>query len=263
MSQFTPPPSPAPQGSTKLVVIALIIAAAAVVLVNVYIGVLRKQAQTSAFTVYRLKQSVRPGDKLTDRHVEAVAVPEDFQSAFSNAVDPTGLETRLGEIFRRPADRADVLTYDLFLDPDENELDRRISRDMRLVALPVNPRRLPATLRPGMFVDIEAPFPSTGVPNVLPVMERVRVMAVGSHSVIDEATSEGKARLGSYSTISIEVTPSQATQLSKIAKAVTGDFEIQLRNPGDHSTPKIPTGGLNPEVLQLIEPGRISTGLPG
>ena len=116
---------------------------------------------------------------------------------------------------------------------------------------------LPGNLQPGMFVDIEAPFSVVdGGSTVLPVMEYVRVLAVGNVSIVDqESTRGGRPRNpGSYRTISIEVEPNQATDLSMIQKIAIGDFELHLRNPADQSTPKIRAGGINPEVLRLIEP---------
>ncbi|HEX7010333.1 MAG TPA: RcpC/CpaB family pilus assembly protein [Phycisphaeraceae bacterium] len=254
MSQFSLPPS-VPPGNTKLVAVAAIVAAVAVVLVNVYIEVVRRQAREGEFIVYRLTTSVRPGDRLSERDAQPVAVPERFRDSFGDALDETGFRARLGEPFRRSANRNDVLTYALFTDPQENDLDRRIGLEMREKALPVNPRSLPAGLRPGAYVDIEAHFPDGAGSRVLPVMERVKVLAVGPYSVADESSdaSGRPMRAGSFASISVEVTPEQATQLAAIQTIIAGDFEIHLRNPGDTGTPKIPSGGINPQVLALVE----------
>jgi Flp pilus assembly protein CpaB len=261
MSQLSGPQNP--QSGTRLVVIAVAVAVVAVILMNVYVSMARREAREGEFIVYRLNRAVQAGDRLNERDVEAVAVPQRFRSAFANAVDADGLTTRVGSAFERAANSSDVLTYDLFVAPEGDELDRLVGRDMRLVALQVNSSSLPGTLRPGMFVDIEAPFASQGaLPNVLPVMERVKVLAVGRRSVVDQSSGSGSSRggsMGSYSTISIEVTPQQATELSMVQKIAAGDFELHLRNPGDMGTPKIPTGGINPEVLRLVEQPALST----
>lgn len=258
-SQMVPPPdspSPSDPNSTRMVVIGVIVGIVAVILMNVYVEMVRRQARPGEFIVYRLETRAQPGDRLQERDVKAVRMPEDFKEAFSNAVDSTGLRARLGEPFKRSATRGDVLTYDLFIDPEDNNLDRLISRDMRLVALPVNSRTLPGNLRPGMYVDIEAPFPGRGgVPNVLPIMEYVKVLAVGRQSVIDERTGEDSVSR-SFGTISIEVTPEQATQLSVIQSGAIGEFQLHLRNPADTSQPKIPSGGINPQVLAMIDQTR-------
>jgi Flp pilus assembly protein CpaB len=244
-------------GGGKVAAIGIVLAIVAVILMNIHVEVVRRQARPGEFTVYRLENRVRVGDTLRERDVRAVRMPEDFREAFHNAVDPTGLRARIGQPFKRAAERGGVLTYDLFIDADEANLDRLISRDMRLVALPVNARTLPGNLRPGMFVDIEAPFVTgaAGGPRVMPVMEFVRVMAVGRRSVIDEQ-ADAEGRQTTFSTISIEVTPEQATQLAMIQSVAAGDFMLHLRNPADTSQPKIPMGGINPAVLSLIDQPR-------
>lgn len=255
MSQM-PSSTPPAANSTRLVVIALVVALAAVALINIYVEMVRRQAQPGAFTIYRLNRAVRPGDKLNERMVDPIRVPEQFQETFNNAVGEEGLSAYLGEPFQRAASANDPLTSNLFIAPDDDEIDRQISPQKRLIAIPVNSRHMEEVLRPGMYVDIEAPFPSNGPkPNVLPVMELVQIMAVGDRSVVDEESSGAsqRGRVGRYSHILIEVTPSEATQFSKITKLATGDYELHLRRPGDSDRPKIPDGGINPIVLRLIE----------
>ena len=256
MSQL-PSASSSPQGSTKLVILALVIAGVALVLVNGYIEYVRSQAREGQFIVYRLNSSVEPGEELEQNMVNEVAVPERFDNSFNDAIRRDGLEAKLGQPVLRYAQRNDVLTYSLFTDPDENALDRRIEDGSRLKALPVNPRTIPGVLRPGMYVDIEAPFPGGG-PNVMPVMERVRVMVIGDYSIVDESEAGTNApdSFGNFSTISVEVTPEQATQLAEITKLITGDYEIHVRNPGDRGHPKIEDGGINPDVLELLDQNR-------
>lgn len=240
-------------GNGKVLLLGLGLAVVAVVLMNVNVEMVRSQARPGEFTVYRLEASIQPGDVLRERDLSEVRVPEEFEDAFGNAVDATGLNARVGEVFRRSAARGAVLTYELFLEPEGGNLDGLIARDMRLIALPVNPRSLPAVLRPGMFVDIEMPLRGEGsLPRILPVMEYVKVLAVGRHSIAEEQQTAAR-RSNTFSTISIEVTPQQATQLARISAAAAGDFIIHLRNPADTRQPKIPTGGINPTVIDLVE----------
>ena len=242
------------QGSTKLVLVALAIAVVAVILVNLYIGYVRSQAREGEFMVYKLMTSVEPGDTLREEMIEPHPIPDSFKDSFSDAVTEEGLQTQLDQQVQRYAARNDVLRYDLFIPPTQNELDRRISDGMRLVALPVETQRIPGDLRPGMYVDIEAPFRTGQGVRILPVMEQVKVMIVGDFSIVD-ATEAGSndVSVSGYRNISVEVTPEQATQLATVSNMITGNFEIQVRNPGDDARPKIPEGGLNPRVVQLIE----------
>jgi hypothetical protein len=184
-------------------------------------------------------------------------MPRKYRDSFDGMVleesgeGDASLTAQVGLRIKLPARRNQFLTYDLFTDPSDIELDTRINPNMRLVALPVNPRTLPGSLQPGMSVDIEAQFPGGNL-NILPVMENVTVFSVGTRSIADDSTDAGRATRN-FTTISLQVTPDEATNLEKIKKMVIGDFELHLRNPSDNSTPKIPDGGINPAVLRLIE----------
>ncbi len=247
----------APPGSNRLVIIAAVVALAAVIVVNLYVAMVKRQVNQGQFTVYKLTTALKPGDKLKDKDVTAVSMPKQYRDSFEGMVleEPGGgnasLTAQLGTRVKIPARRNQFLTYDLFTSPGDIELDTRINPNMRLVALPVNPRTLPGSLQPGMSVDIEAQFPG-GTLNVLSVMENVEVFSVGTRSIADDETGSSRSRQN-FTTISLQVTPEEATQLEKIKKLVIGDFELHLRNPNDNTTPKIPDGGINPNVLRLID----------
>lgn len=249
------PNTQAPPGSNRLVIIAAVVALAAVVVVNIYVAMVKREVQRGKFTVYRLTTTLKPGDKLSAKDVEPQPMPQSYWDSFEGMVreEPgggdTSLTAQLNKRLRTAARQNQFLTYDLFTNPNDVPLDTKISTNMRLVALPVNPRTLPGNITPGMSVDIEAQFPGGNI-NVLPVMENVKVFLVGSRSLTDENEGRGQTN---YNTISIQVTPEEATNLVKVKKLVLGDFEIQLRNPSDLSTPKIPDGGINPALLRMID----------
>lgn len=249
-SPNSPPPAGNP-GGTKLILVALTLAIAAVIITNVYIAQVKKKVQGESFVVYRLTRSVKPGHRLARQDVQEVQMPQQFQDSFRGFVDQTGLESRVGDTIRRAADQNEFLTYQLFTIPDTVNDANQITAGMRLVAIPVNSRTAPGALRPGMFVDIEAPFDTGGViPIVMPVMERVKVMAMGSLMEGDEST--GSRTLSTYRTITVELSPEEATHMAMIKLAASGDFELQLRNPTDPELRKIKRGGINPEVLELV-----------
>jgi Flp pilus assembly protein CpaB len=241
------------RGNAKLVAIALVVALLAVVLINVYLGMVRSAAEPGSFLVFRLQTRLEPGDKLQQRDVEAVRVPKQFSEAFQDAVqaDENGEPMRLGETIRQPAAMNEVITYDLFQEPDDQRLDVRIASGQRAIALPVEPRHVPGGLEPGMHVDIEAPFASDHGEDVLPVMERVKVLMVGDRGAHDRRS--GRSGLSGLATISIEVSPEEATQLTEIEKLAVGPFELHLRNPADENTPKLDSRGINPKVLKKLE----------
>ena len=251
-----PTSSQSAAGQTKVVIAAVLLALLAVILVNVYISMVRAADQPGSFTVFRLNVSVKPGDTLRSSDVTAVKVDKRFADAFKTAVkaNAQGQPFQLGQAFQRAASMNDVLSYNLFEPPTQNRLDLTIDPGKRGVALPVNAQKLPGDIQPGMFVDIAAPFTEpNGQTAVWPVMERVKVLLVGSQSVLDQQNGHNRNATSSYSTITVEVTPKQALQLSQIQHLAAGEFEINLRNPGDESTPDIPGGGINPQVLQRLK----------
>lgn len=262
MSQFpsTGPGAAQQQGSTRLVVIALVVALAAVILMNIYVEVAKSRAAGGTITIYRVTTTLEPGDRVEADDLEPLEVPERFAQTYVNAVKqgPSGQSERLGEVVRRRVEANQFLEYEHFTEDRRDELISQIQTGKRLIALPVEPDILPS-IRPGMQVDIEAPFAGGGaVTDVLTIMEDVRIMAVGQRSVIEERQEEGgNRRLGNYRTISIQVDPEQATQLSKIQKIIVGPFELHIRPPDDPSR-KLqdadgnPIYGINPKVLEKI-----------
>lgn len=237
----------------RILALSLGMALLAVVLVNVYIEMIKRQQEVETFTVYRLREPLHPGDALRRQDVRAVEVPKRFSDAFSAALKPDELDVRAGETIRRFAPEGGLVTLRLFEHPDRSGFDQRIAEGKRLKALRVNDETVPGNLRPGMFVDLHAPLPGTsGGVRVLPIMERAKVMAVGRRTVVEEE-QEGRTDAPQYRAITVEVTPEMATRLAAIARLAVGPFEVHLRNPADRDRPAIPKGGLNPEVVRLLE----------
>jgi Flp pilus assembly protein CpaB len=243
-------------GNPKLVLIALVLAVAAVVLVNIYISVMQSAAQPGVMTVFRLKSNVEPGEQLQASQVTEVTVPKKFEDVFSSAVkaDEQGQPVNVGETFQRSAEMNDILTYELFNQPQHNRLDTRIDANKRGITLPVESQNLPAGLKPGMYVDIEAWMPAPGDgngPRLMTVIERVKLLEVGEQSIVDQDQARTVAATD-VRKITIQVDPQQATQFERIESLVARPFELHLRNPGDETTPKLQTRGINPQVLDLL-----------
>ena len=247
-------------GSTKLVLIAIGLAFLVTILNFIYLQSEKTASEEKTITVYRFKTPMRAGQRVDAEDLRSVVIPKRFRDAFSDAlIDDPGDENVLATVSGRKVVRAveqnAVLTHSVFTDEERNRLDQKITPGKRLIALPVNYKTLPAVLRPGMYVDIEAAFsvPGGGLAT-LPVMEYVRVLAVGKKSILDEQAETGNKvmNMGNYSTISIEVTPTEATHFSRISRITRGDFELHLRQPSDSERPKISDGGINPRVIELM-----------
>ncbi|MCX5660540.1 MAG: RcpC/CpaB family pilus assembly protein [Planctomycetota bacterium] len=260
MTQTAPPA--APRNSTRLVIVALALAIFAVVLTNIYIESVRRDVKRNSFNIYLLNRRVQPGERLRKEDTKRIAIPRDFEQSFKElgAVMENDYDALAsgGEQFQRAASANDMLLFSLFTAPGGRDLDRGISPGRRLVSLPVNPRRIPGELRPGISVDIQAAFNlGGGVPTVMTVMENVRVTAVGSRTIADERDADPSSLrpISGYRAITIEVTPEDGTYLNMIERVMIGDFDLLLRNPEDQTT-KIKAGGINPEVLDIIDKRR-------
>lgn len=245
-------------GGTRLVIVALVLAILAVVANSLYIASVRRQVQQDSFEAFVLTRSVLPGDRLRKQDIKKISLPRSFEAGFKElgAMDETGLDVRINsnDTVRRSVSAGDILRYMHFDIPEGKDIDTKIPSGMRLVSLPVNSRTIPGAMREGMYVDIEAPFQTGGaLPLVLPVMENVKVIAVGTRTIYDDNDAVRSRPMGSYYSITIEVTPQEATSLSMVQRLAVGEFDIQLRNPGDTKLVKIPGGGINPAVLALVD----------
>jgi Flp pilus assembly protein CpaB len=245
-------------GSAKLVIVAVLLAMFAVVMTNFYIEMVRRDVASSSFDVYVLSRSVHPGDRLDKKITKLESVPDKFRKSFERmgAIDEASLKTRINDkkTFKRRASAGDIITFSLFDMPAGKDIDKHITVGLRMISLPINSRTVPGALHEGMYVDIEAGFLTGGaIAESLPVMERVKVIALGKSTVYDIDATDRRRRQRSYQTITIEVTPDEATQLRMVQYIMVGEFELHMRNPIDKSRSKIPDGGINAAVIQLID----------
>lgn len=256
MVSSSPPSSD--QGSTRLVILALALAVVAVIVTNLYIASIRRDVELRSFDIFLLTRTVKPGDKFKAGDYEAQRVPEKYKDSFvalGAVLERKTLATYVGpERFERAAQSGALLTHALFTSEGEALLDLTIERGKRYMDLPVNGRLVPAGIRPGVRVDIEATI-HTGqsVPRVFLVVEMVKVVGVDRQTIAGESAATARSRQRRISTITIQVKPEQGTQLSMVEKIMAGDFELRLRHPDDRDLRlPVPPGEINPEVLDMI-----------
>lgn len=251
MTQFQTPP-PASTGGAKLVVIALILAVTAVVLNSFYINYKERQRDEDVFEVFVATRSAQAGDFLREKDFKPIQLPRRFQESFAGigTLSETELRNNLSNRLEQPVVAGELLSIRHYTPVERDRVVTAIKAGTRLVSLPVNSRTLPGALRKGMAVDIEAPFQTDKGVEVMPVMEDVEVIALGNQTVFDEASPRDRP-YSSYQTITIQVSPQDATMLANIVRMALGNFEIQLRNPSDDARPKIPRDTINPDVVAL------------
>lgn len=260
MSQMNTPPTMQAVGGTKVVIAALVLALIAVIATNVYIDQVRRTVKQSSFAVYIFEYDVNRGEKFKADSVREVSVPINYESNFRKlkCIDKNQLTSGNydNKELQRGAVSGQFLTSDLFELRNEDRPDLRMDDGMRLIALAVASRPQLTILQPEMHVDIMVPLNTgTRYNQMMLVMENVRVLAVGTRMATDE--SSGRAVAGSYQSITVQVKPEEALELSTIEKAAAGPFELQIRKPSDRKPIVITKGGINEEVLNIVRARRI------
>lgn len=258
MSQNTIPIRPSHQppqgGSAKLLLVAIVLGVITVMANLAYLEIVKRKARQDVFTVYQLIRPIKAGRTLQRDDLEGIQLPVSVRKGFEamGAIPEDSLSNRLGrEVLQESVSQGQLLTYSLFQHSGSKRVDEQIAMDKRWISLTINSRTVPGALRVGMYVDIEAPFNTGGAyPEILPVMERMQIQALGVTTIADTNVADRPGR--NFQTITIEVTPAEATELATIQRVMAGDFELQPRNPKDDKRVKIPLGGINPAVLNLM-----------
>lgn len=237
----------AARSNTMLLGAAVGIAIFAVVLTNIYITMVRQQVEDQGIVVYKLLRNVEPGYSLRSKDIEEVRIPskfEEYASGWMKAADMDNYVDVPKLRILRSARQGDPVTLDLWQE-ESTQLDYKITPGKRGCPLPISSRTAPGILRPGMYIDLYATFPMPGqVPKTLPVMEYVKVVAVGS--VTEDTNTDRRI---SYSTVTVEVEPADAQALLTISKFIGSEgFDPLVRQPKDNQPTFL---GINPEVKQL------------
>jgi|GEM_PF-5272770 len=246
---------PGGQNQGKVLMIALTMAVVAVILMNVYIEVVKQQNKTDSFTVYRLRLSTQPGDRLDDDSVEAMQVPAtpDFETAFEGFVrrDPsTSGPDRLGDAFTRHGARGEFLTHRMFSPIDKRETEKLVRPGKVIYSVPVTRTNLVSVVRPGSEVNLQGLFRINGENRSVFVMTGVRVAAINGLSWLTEEDSDRGKRIGSFVALDLEINPQDALSLMSLTKQIVGGtYEIALRNPSDSAE----FTGINPVLIDLTD----------
>ena len=190
------------------------------VLVNLYIVGIKNSAKEGEFQFFRLRVAKDVGQLLSNDDVELVSVPVSFRDSFRDVVEvENGEPLRLGDPFTRRAEQNEPLTNRMFDDLIADESRRLISPDFRGVALPVVSKLLPDPLKAEMRVDILAPVRgAAGRRHSMVVMENVRVISVGTRTILDEKA--GGRGSNNFQTLTVEVRPAEAILLEEISREV-------------------------------------------
>lgn len=259
MSQFpNTPGSPSAQssGSGTLVIVGVIIAAVAVILMNVYVEMRVSAAKEDTVTLFRFNGAIDAGDELALDQFDPVQVPASFVKAFGQDLvredpdRPGRPKVGIGFKLNQAVIKDEFVRASLFTNKS-----RRIGRnDPKLgehqIAISVDSDDQPADLAPGDRIDLYGAIPMSRSIEYMVVMEYVEVAAVGERR---QDAGDG-TRSNKYGSITININPEQVPLMFDIQRRLPDqEFRISLRAPNDTSTDT--TGGeatINEKVLQAL-----------
>ncbi len=227
--------NPSQNGSTKMVIVGLVLAASAVILVNLYAKALVEKSQETTFTVYTFVNGQEANHLVRADMLQPTEVPVRFKGSLGDVVDADTLKGYISgqKMLRRSASPKQLLTHDFFMGGKETD-PKQDPITPGKVSVAIKVENLPAALEPGDFVDLQAQVPAgtnrSGM-KVIGVMEHVRVIAKGEIVVSENS---GNRPVGNVAKIDIELSPENAMQIKNIQKAMGGAaFEVTVRNRKD------------------------------
>ncbi len=191
--------------------------------------------------------------------------PKDLVQDVYFVEDKTDMSKLLGTVVRHPITAGEPLTVGSLVAPgDRGFLAAALGPGMRAVTIPVSARTAVAGfVFPGDHIDLVLTQTVKGIGQPLKaaetIMRNLRVLATDQST--EQDTVEGKTRVKTFSTVTVEATPKLA---EKIAVAQTiGTISLSLRSLADNSSEldqaiamgqiKIPTGTSKADEEKIIQ----------
>ncbi|MBW1688417.1 MAG: Flp pilus assembly protein CpaB [Deltaproteobacteria bacterium] len=257
--------------SKRLLIIGAALGVITVVLLNVYLGQVRSSQQQVALLRLAPGVSLAKGGAVTEDMLVTEYLPEQFGSITKLAVADSHA-TRAWVVNRRvnkDVESGAFLLHEYFVDQPEERFTVKIQKSMRAITIPVDAtaavsylvdpssrvdvlgtfeeppsgsRSPPAPAvvgRSGSQADVQRAiaaqaqaqlYASEKVVRTHTILQNVRVLAVG------RATTRGNylgVQEGGFSTVTLEVTPSQAEVLTFALSQARRGLSLVLRNPSD------------------------------
>lgn len=216
--------------------------AAAAYVANEYIDRTLKQrraeidSQYSPAKVVVANKDLRPGTFLSGETVAVREVPRAF--LHSDAVLAEHWSSMAGRVISHPIRSGEpVLLAHLAQDATAG-FSSQLDPGMRALTFPVDDESsIAGMLAPGDRIDL---FFTTTVNNesvTLPLLTNVHVIATGVRTLTNAGYLEGRRADGSYSTVTVSVSPENAAKIAHAQDA--GKMTITLRQPKDQAAVQV------------------------
>jgi Flp pilus assembly protein CpaB len=201
------------------------------------------RSRGGAVIVFRATRAVEPGNTLAGA-VERATVPANTFVGMSTQVPTAELEQWVtSSPVVRPIRPGETITFDALQKTADSGL--KIPPGMRAVGLEVSAAQSVGYLvRPGDIVDVLATVPDIASQTIRSrhILQAKRVLAVDQQYRLEDSAFLQKS---TYSTVTLEVTPSEAEIIEANRSQARSGFTLSLRGRGDMEhvqTPSVPLG---------------------
>lgn len=189
-----------------------------------------RSAGGGSVTAFRTTKAAVPGQAL-GTGIEAISIPKSSFAAMASQVPTAELRDWVAT---SPAVRAvpagTVVTFDMLMKAADPGLQAKLGKGMRAVAVAVSEAQAVAFLvRPGDLVDVLATRAQGTALYTEYVLQARKVLAVDQNYEVDSAASSRP----SYSTVTLEVTPTEAQKVEQFRVQLQSGFLLALRGAGD------------------------------
>jgi len=196
-----------------------------------------RRARGGTVRIFRATRVVQPPATLAGSY-DVVSIPASAYAGMTSQVPTTELEQWVRNTpVVRVVRAGETITFDALQKSADPGL--QIAKGMRAVGIEVQAAQAVGYLvRPGDYVDVLATVPDQQMIVSRHVLQARRVLAVDQQYRLEDSAFLQNRR---YSTVTLEVTPSEAEVIEAHRAIVRSGFSLSLRGRGDTETVVTPT----------------------
>lgn len=189
-----------------------------------------RSAEGGSVTAFRTTKDFNQGQVLGGG-IEEISIPKSSFTAMATQVPTKELASWVAT---SPAVRnvpaGTVVTFDMLTNAANTGLQGKLSKGMRAVSIAISQAQAVAFLiRPGDLVDVLATRAEGKLLYTEYVLQAKKILAVDQNYDVDSVAA-GRA---SFSTVTLEVTPTEAQRVEQFRVQLEAGFYLALRTAGD------------------------------
>jgi Flp pilus assembly protein CpaB len=227
----------------KLLVIALVLAVVAAIVYNFHISEIQRAALGNREERLVYRRDIQVGEKITAQDVEPVSVDTRYLARFDGIVKPEDKDSIIGKPVNQKVAKDHWLMWSHFQEDAGKTPSCNIKAGMIAHTIDVNPQMTPGNmLRVGDRVNVYAilPYSLSADANKkigpLPIIEGVKVLAIGGRTISDHPTGRGDETSASYRSLTLELPEKVSLKLVNVLTYRSGDPWVDLCKSGEGLT---------------------------